>query len=303
VVNETEKDTVAQFKEIIENQYSNWRVQTEISFSDTRGQQFRADVRIVQVDDHNIVQRVVAYGEVKGSGADARDLQMGYAQCLNCCDLTGAEGWFILPHDQVEKFLTPDRAGKLDNRVRIYDVDERKLIGTQSVTEQKSKSRIKQKQETPLFSGWNQDYAILVTTPIALTQPDCDPEGNVRFNTGARIRGSIKEVAKTISGTLSDSTKYTLYVTPEISLIGRKDELVMRAKFIPDKRTGASAKREFYELPAPRTLKFTVNCMNPRLTPAIVEELIRKAGMFAGIGDSHSDGLHGRFRLIEPDQQ
>jgi hypothetical protein len=33
-------------------------------------------------------------------------------------------------------------------------------------------------------------------------------------------------------------------------------------------------------------------------TPEILDETIREAGMFIGIGDSHNDGYHGRFKLL-----
>ena len=298
-----EKDVIAQFKEVITKLHPNYAVQTELELVDARGQKYRADGRVVQKDEKDIIQRVIAYFEAKGPDTDARELQTGYAQCLVDCDLTGSETWLVLSHEQVGKFLSPDRRGKLDGRVKVFDVDEGTLLSTQSVTELKSKSRMKQRMETPLFTGWSQDYEVIITTPLALTSPNFDAKGNIILNTGMRIRGSLKEVAKTISGTLSDSLKYTLYTTPEQSIIGKKEELIAKTKFIPDKRSGASAKREYYELPPPRNLKFTVNCMNPRLTPAICEELIRKAGMFAGIGDSHSDGEHGRFRLVEVKSQ
>jgi len=299
----SEKEVTEQFGKVIAKLHPSWSIQTELELKDTRGQKYRADGCVIEKDAQGIVLRVVAYFESKGEDADARDTQTGYAQCLMDCDLTGSEAWLVLVHEQAEKFLSPDRRGKLDGRVKVFDLDEETLLLTQSVVEQKGKSRMKQRMETPLFTGWSQEYEIVITTPLALTTPIFNSEGNIVLNTGMRVRGSLKEVAKTISGTLSDSLKYTLYCSPEQSIIGKKEELIAKTKFIPDPRSGASAKREYYELPPPRHLKFTINCMNPKVTPQICEELIRKAGMFAGIGDSHSDGEHGRFRLVEVTSQ
>lgn len=268
-----------------------WRVKSEIPIGS-----LRADARIDEVDENEVVKSVIAYVEIKDSSADLKELLSGYADALYYCEQSGCHGWLAIPETCVKKVL--DSGKKFDPRVQLYNLDSGEIVKLETTEEKMSKSRMKRKMESTYFQGWSEQFTIETTSPIAITKPEYAADGDsVIFNLGPRVRGCLKEVAKTISGSLSDSVKYSIYVEPPTIIIAKKSELGMIRKYVPNARGGASV-RELYEVPAPRQLTFTVRSINPRLTKEICENLIRQAGQFAGIGDSHSDGLHGRFFVV-----
>jgi hypothetical protein len=112
------------------------------------------------------------------------------------------------------------------------------------------------------------------------------------------MRGTIKLSAQIISGTLAEACKFSLYIEPLDITLCDKNDLQLVQKFVAD-QSGRSAKREFYEVAYPKTITFKVRSIHPKLTAEIIENLIRQGGMFCGIGDSHTDGYHGRYELQE----
>lgn len=287
----SEKELIEKFKQHIESTHPHWRVKMEVPIGS-----MIADARIDEVDDTNIVQAIVAYVECKPANSDLKELLGGYMQALYYATQSGSNGWLAAPATSIKKIQESNT--KLDPRVLLYNLDSNELVQTETIAERMSKSRMKRKMESNLFQGWTKDFTIETIAPIGVTTPIyADDKESVIFNLGPRMRGAIKEVAKTISGTLSDSIKFSLSVVPPTVIIAKKADLTMITKFVPNDR-GGSAKRELYEIPAGKKLNFTVRCLNQRVTPEICENLIRQAGIFAGIGDSHSDGLHGRFNVL-----
>ena len=256
-----------------------------------------ADGRVVEVDKASgVVRGVVAYVEAKGADAGLREMLTGLGQCCYYTDQSGCSSWLVLLHEQVVRLLESQK--KIDPRISVFDVDESKLISTEELSERMNKSRLKRKQERPMFKAWERHFKIVTTSPIAITTPQFNPNGEVLLNIGQRIRGVVKSSAQTISHSLSDACKYSLYVEPLDHVIGTKAELKLVQKYVPDS-SGRSMKREFYELAPPREIEFTVRSIHPQLTAEIVENLLRQGGMFCGIGDSHTDGFHGRYSLTE----
>ena len=202
----------------------------------------------------------------------------------------------IVRHPQVERLLGSQK--KIDPRISIYDVTESKLNATEEIADRMAKSKMKRAQEKVMFKAWEREFTIVTKSPLALTTPKFDKDGNVIFNIGQRVRGLIKLSAQTISGTLAEACKFSVYVEPLDMVLCNKSELQFLQKFVAD-TGGRSVKREFYEISYPRTIKFKVRSIHPKLTSEIIENLIRQGGMFCGIGDSHTDGYHGRFELQE----
>jgi len=293
----TEKDLVEQLKKQIAEKHPNWRVKTEVPIG-----ALRADARIEDVDEQGLVRNIIAYVEVKDESADLKELLSGYSDALYYSEQSGSYGWLAVPDISIKKIL--DSGKKFDPRVQLYNIDTGGLVLLESITEKMTKSRMKRKLESTYFQGWSDTFTIKTISPLAITIPQYDSDGvSVLFNLGPRVRGCLKEVAKTVSQSLSESVKYSVYIEPPTVVIAKKSELNMLRKYVPS-RQGQSSTRELYEIPAPRELKFTVRCINPKLTPEIVENLIRQAGQFAGLGDSHTDGLHGRFVLLpKPTQE
>lgn len=285
----SEKDVLEEFIDWINKTHENWQVKTEVPVGETR-----ADGRIEEVDENGIVKDVVCYFEVKGENVDLKELLAGLAQAQYYREHTLRETWLILKHQQVQRLLGAKKKGI--GGIKLFDVDEAKLLDYETIQERMAKSRMKRYQEQTIQT-WNRDFVIQTISPIAMTSPKFDGE-NVYFNLGQRIRGMLKEIAKTISGTLSEKVKYSIYVEPLEMIIAKKPELNLTTEYIPTSR-GGSSKREMYEVPSGKTLKFTVRCVGKKLTPELVEDLLRQGGMFCGLGDSHSDGYHGRFNLLD----
>jgi len=291
----SEPEILERFKEQIEKQHPKWRVQKEVPCG-----RLIADGRIVQVDEDGIVQGIICYFEVKDEKSDVRELiATGHGQAQYYAEQSGCEAWLVLPHEAVDRFLEAKK--KLDPRVKIYDVDEAKLIDLETVEEKMSKSRMKRAMERVFFKEWQRTYTIETTTPIGLTNPQYNGD-KVIFNLGQRIRGMLKEIMKTESPTLAERVKYSVAVEPAFVELCDKKELYVTTDYIPTKgRTTSSTKRDIYNVPPPKKLTFTVRCLEKAgsLTPEIVTHAIIKGGSYCGIGDAHSDGFHGRFRLIE----
>lgn len=265
-----------------------WRFQTEIPVGE-----MVADGRIVEINtETGIVKDVVAYVEAKADGSDLRDILTGLGQSSYYAEQTGSSAWLVMPHNEITRLLSSQK--RIDPRVSLFDLDELRLIRTEQVSERMGKSRLKRKQERPLFSSCQRAFKITIKTPLAITTPKVNGDGEVIFNAGQRVRGLLKECAQTVSRTLADACKYSIYVEPIECAIGTKSDLQLVQKFVPDS-SGRSMKREFYELNPPITLEFVVRSIHPQLTAEVIENLLRQAGMFCGIGDSHSDGYHGRF--------
>lgn len=286
-----EKEIVEEFKSQIEKAHPSWLVQTEVVIGE-----LTADARIVEVDEHKIVKSVIAYAEAKGEEADLRILLTGLGQCAYYIEQSGCPAWLIIRHSQVQRLLGSQK--KIDPRISIYDIDESKLHATEEIADRMAKSRMKRNQEKTMFKTWERDFTIITKSPMVLTTPQFDKEGHVLFNIGQRVRGVIKLSAQTISGTLADACKFSVYVEPLDVILCDKSELRLIQKFIADS-SGRGVKREFYEIAAPKTISFKVRSIHPKLTAEIVENLLRQGGMFCGIGDSHSDGYHGRYELQE----
>ncbi len=284
-----EKELIEKFKEIIETTHPNWKIKTEVPIG-----KLTADVRIDEVDEKGVTTRVVAYGEVK-STEDLGTLLQGYAKALYYAEQSGSPAWLILPEKSFKKLL--DSGKEFDARVCVYNVDKSKLETLKGVIELRDKSKKKRREETPLFEAWTRTYIIETITPLGITSPKYDEKGNVLFNLGVRVRALIRDFLKAKSPSLGDYAKFGIYCEPFEIPIAKKDELTYTERYVP--RAGHSAKSTLYEIPPPRKLKFTVHCMTPKITPEILDEAIREAGMFTGIGDSHADGYHGRFKLIE----
>jgi len=285
---QNEKMLIQKFSEAIKKINSNWRVKTEVPVG-----KLTADVRVDEVDDEGIVVRVVAYGEAKATD-DLGDLLQGYAKALYYAEQSGLRAWLILPEKAYQKLI--DSGKEFDARVQVFNVDKGKLETLKDVIKLREKSRRKIKEETPIFEAWKRTYCIQIVTPLGISSPKIDGEGNVLFNIGVRVRALIRDFLKTKSPSLGECAKFGIYCEPFEVPIAKKDELVYTEKYVP--QAGRSMKKTLYEIPPPRILKFTIRCMTPKITPEILDETIREAGMFIGIGDSHNDGYHGRFKLL-----
>jgi len=284
----SEKKVVEEFTEWIQTNHPKWHVQTEVAVGE-----MRADGRIVEVNGQGIVKDVIAYFEAKGEDVDLRELLKGLGQAQYLREHTLRQVWLILRTPLVQRLLRAKKKGI--GGIRIFDVDKKELIDYETVLEQMGKSRMKRAQEFTIKT-WSKQFTIETISPIAITSPKFDGE-TVLFNLGQRIRGALKEISKTISGVLSESVKYSIYVEPLEFPIAQKSELNLITEFIPTSR-GSSSKREMYEVPKGKQLTFTVRCVGKRLTPELVEDLLVQAGQFCGIGDSHSDGYHGRYNIL-----
>lgn len=284
----TEKDLLNEFKQYLEKEHPNWRVKSEVPVGD-----LVADGRIDEIDEKGIVRDIIAYLEIKSQDADLKDLLTGLAQAQYYREQTLRETWLVLSHEQLERLMTAKKKGV--GGIKLYDINEKKLVDYESVVERMSKSRMKRAQEKTIHT-WSQEFTIQTTTPLAITEPVFN-EHRVLFNLGQRIRGMLKEVIKTISPSLAESIKYSIYVEPVQMNICTKKELTLIIKYIPTSR-GQSTKREMYEIPSGKRLTFTVRCISRKITPELLEDLIRQGGMFSGIGDAHRDGFHGRFILL-----
>jgi len=285
----SEAEVLERFKSYIEEAHLGWRVQTEIPVGD-----LVSDGRIVEIDENEVVKDIVCYLEVKGPDADLRELLTGIAQAQYYREKTLRDVWLVLNSKQVMQIM--DAKKRSIGGIKLFDVENKKLIDYETVLEQMSKSSMKRAQERTIQT-WSRQFTIKTTSPIAITNPTLDGE-DVLFNIGARMRGLLKEIAKTISPSLAESIKYGVYVEPMRAKIAKKSELSLITKYIPSSR-GSASKRELYEVPEGKEIKFTVRCIGRKLTPELIEDLILQGGLFSGIGDSHSDGFHGRFDLLQ----
>jgi hypothetical protein len=289
----SEKELFTRFKEHIEKEHPNWKVQSEIPCGE-----LIADGRIVMVDEKGILEGVICYFEIKDAKSDVKELiTTGHGQAQYYAEQSGCEAWLVLPHTAITRFLLAKK--KLDRRVKLYDLDEQKVIDLETVQEKMSKSRMKRAMERTFFKEWQRTYTIETTTPIGLTAPEYNGD-NVLFNLGQRIRGVLKEIMKTESPTLAERIKYSVAVEPPMVKICKKNKLYMTTDYISTER-GQTTKRDIYNAPPPIKLTFTIRCLEKTgsLTPEIISHALIKAGAFCGIGDAHSDGIHGRFKLIE----
>jgi len=286
---QNEKMLIQKFSDAIEKINPSWRVKNEVAIG-----KLTADVRIDEVDGEGVVVRVVAYGEAKAT-EDLGEILQGYAKALYYAEQSGLRAWLILSEKAYQKLI--DSGKEFDARVQVFNVDKGELETLKDVIKLREKSKRKVKEETPIFEAWKRTYSIETLTPVGVTQLKVDSRGNVLFNIGVRARALIRDFLKTKSPSLGEYAKFGIYCEPFEVPIAKKDELVYTEKYVP--RAGRSAKSILYEVPPPRKLKFTVHCMTPKITPEILDETIREAGMFTGIGDAHTDGYHGRFKLIE----
>lgn len=284
----SEKEVMEAFIKWVQETHPNWKVQTEITVGE-----MRADGRIVEVDASGIVKDIIAYFEAKGEDVDLKELLAGLGQAQYLREQTKRETWLVLRTPLVQRLLGAKKKGI--GGIMLFDVDKKELMEYQTIGERMEQSRMKRAQEFTI-NTWSKQFTIETISPIAITTPTFDGE-TVLFNLGQRIRGAIKEIAKTISGTLSESVKYSIYVEPLEVAIAKKSELNLITEYIPTS-SGSSSKREMYEVPKGKKLNFTVRCVGQRLTPELIEDLVRQAGQFCGVGDSHSDGYHGRYNLI-----
>lgn len=283
-----EKQLLEKFKEIIEAN-KNFKVKTEVPIG-----KLVADVRIDEVDENGVTIRVIAYGEAKAS-EDLGTLLQGYVKAQYFAEQSGLPAWLILPDKSCQKLINSGK--EFDARVYLFNVDKGELKPLKDVLELREKSKRKRREETPLFEAWTRTYLIETTTPIGITTPKLDEKGNVLFNLGIRVRALIRDFLKTKHPSLGDYAKFGIYCEPFEIPIAQKSELIYTEKYIS--RGGRPAKSTLYEIPPPRKLKFKIHCMTPKITPEILDEAIREAGMFTGIGDSHSDGYHGRYKLLK----
>jgi len=284
----SEEKVVEDFKAWVSKNHVNWQVQTEIEVGE-----MRADGRIIEVDENKIVKDIIAYFEAKGEDIDLKELLSGLAQAQYVREQTLREVWLILRTPLIQRLLGAKKKGI--GGIKLFDIDKGELIDYETINEHMEKSRMKRAQEL-VMNTWSKTFTIETISPIAITTPTFNGE-TVLFNLGQRIRGAIKEISKTISGTLSESVKYSIYVEPLEVPIAKKSELTLITEYVPTSQ-GSSSKREMYEIAKGKRLTFTVRCVGKRLTPQIIEDLIRQAGQFCGIGDSHSDGYHGRYNLL-----
>ena len=282
-----EQDVIEEFKSWVES-HPNWRFKSEVPVGE-----LRADGRVEEIDENGIVKNIICYIEAKGPNAGLTELLTGLAQAQYVREHTLIETWLVINHEQVQRLLAQKK--KAIGGIKLFDIDNKELIDYETVVEKMSKSRVKRAQEFTI-NVWKRDFTIETISPIAITNPEYDGD-NVLFNIGQRIRGMLKEIAKTISNSLSEAVKYSIYVEPLKIPIAKKKELKLITEYVPTSR-GQSSKREMYEVPPGKRITFTVRCIGKRLTPELVENLIIQGGMFCGIGDSHSDGYHGRFNLI-----
>lgn len=286
----SEKKVVEDFIAWVKEAHPNWKVQIEIPVGE-----MRADGRIVEIDEQGIIKDVVCYFEAKGEDADLKELLTGLSQAQYLREQTLRDAWLILRSPLAQRLLAAKKEKKGIGGVVIFDVDKKEPIEHETLMEHMEKSRMKRAMEITL-STWSKSFTIETISPIAITTPMFN--GNdVMFNLGQRVRGAIKEIAKTISGTLSESVKYSIYVEPLEVVIAKKADLTLITEYIPTAQ-GSSSKREMYEIPKGKRLTFTVRCTGKRLTPLLIEDLIRQAGLFCGLGDSHSDGYHGRYNIL-----
>lgn len=283
-----EETVVQRFEEwVVQN--TAWQLQKAIPIGE-----LIADGRLVEISASGAVKAIIAYIEVKGGDADLRDLMTGLGQCAYYSEQSGCPSWLVLEHAQASRLLGTQK--KIDPRTSIFDVEEQKLNATEEVADRMGKSRLKRKQEAVMFHAWEGTFTIVTTSPLVITTPKISGDGKVVLNIGQRVRGLLKQSAQTISHSLAEACKYSIYVEPFDLSIAGKNELLSCTKYLADK-SGRSSKRDFYEIPAPLTLSFTVRSIHPKLTREVVENLLRQGGMFCGIGDSHTDGYHGRYVL------
>lgn len=287
----SENKILEKFANWVVSQGKPWCFQKQVAIGE-----LTADGRIVEVNENGIVKGIVAYVETKGLNTDLREILTGLGQCSYYSEQSGCAAWLVLSHPQILRLLGTQK--KIDPRTSLFDIDEEKLVATEEVADRMSKSRMKRKLERTMFKSWEATFVIRTITPLAITTPKINGNGEVMLNIGQRIRGMLKLSAQTVSRSLAEACKFSVYVEPLDIVIGKKDELQMIQKFVPDS-SGRSVKREFYELPAPRTIKFNVRSIHPQLTREVIENLVRQGGMFCGIGDSHTDGYHGRYELQE----
>jgi len=279
------KEHLADF---VKNNNSLWRMKTEVPIGS-----LIADARIDEVNENEIVQRTVSYVEIKIS-EDLRDLLTGYTQALYYAEQSGAESWLATTAAAINKVLSSGKT--LDSRVRFFDLDTNTLKDSVSIIETMTKTKRKRKTEETLYKMWTQEYVIQTITPIGIKNLNLDGE-NILFNIGSRARACIREFLKTKQPSLGDAVKFGIYVEPFEIVIAKKSELKYTEKFVP-RQMGTSIKSGLYEIPPPRKIQFILRCMSPKLTPEIITEALRQAGRFTGLGDSHTDGFHGRFNVI-----
>ena len=287
----SEAKVIDEFIAWVKEAHQNCKVQKEITVGE-----MRIDVKIIEVNEQGIVKDIICYFEAKGEDADLRDLGTGYFQALYVGEQTKRDVWFIL-RDKSEE-LWKNAKLKPVAGIQIFNIDQKELHQTESVADRMKKGRMTKAQEGTTTT-WSKNFAIETTSPIAITTNGAqfDSEGNLLFNLGARMRGVLKEILKTVRPSMAEKAKHSIYVEPLEIALAHKSELRQIADFIPTK-TG-SGKREFYEVSKGKRLNFTVRCIGSQYTPELIEDMIIQGGTFCGIGDSHSDGFHGRYVLVQ----
>lgn len=148
--------------------------------------------------------------------------------------------------------------------------------------------------------------------------------GEVMFDVGKKIRGWIKEQARTIKPSAYEAIQYGFksFTLPEQGemAIAKAEDLVgtddfpdkfkndyevpkgfpypfMETIIIKEGKTTRSTFAFYYLLPKSVKAKLRIFCFARNITPEVVEDLMQKIGPYAGLGDRHSQG-HGTFKLL-----
>lgn len=146
----------------------------------------------------------------------------------------------------------------------------------------------------------------------------------VMFDSGKRIRGLLKEHVATVAGKSSVLSKRAQHGLRARSLpkfgmnpIGEVNELKgtedpheeIVEHELPEgievypfceygmAKDGHAFVSKYYLLPPPRTLKAEIISFCKGLEPEFVETILRKIGQYAGLGDRHSQGSFGLFKV------
>lgn len=150
-------------------------------------------------------------------------------------------------------------------------------------------------------------------------------DNNVLFDTGKRLKGWIKEQARTMKPSLADKLRYSLsgnsidsdkisfgYI--KIATLDDLDGLTEsdgqeeckkpdKYKFYPYRNVFVGENKKYvnsyyYLLPKSVTLKGEIFCWTKDFTPKDCEAMLKTFGTGMGIGDHHSQGF-GKFELVK----
>jgi len=159
---------------------------------------------------------------------------------------------------------------------------------------------------------------------IRVFEPDWLQDENVMWNPAQRLKGWLKQQGGTIRSSARDLIAQGVKVhnIPQQAWlpIAESGELACWDKFSePDNyrcpnglgypfrdiikiRDGgriSSRYNFYYLLPRPIVVGLKISCFARNISPEAVEDLMRKLGGIVGLGDRHSSGENGLFKVLE----